>query len=776
MAKKSAHGVMDLPLVSQQEWEEVIVEWNQTAADYPRDRCVHELFEQQAGQTPDAVAVVYEGEQLSYGELNRRANQLAHYLREKGVGPEAKVGLCVERGVWLVVGLMGVIKAGGAYVPMEAGNPAERLSYMMEESGCAVTVATSSTVDKLRGIKTALVNLDTDREQIARQSDVNPVVELSADNLAYVIYTSGSTGRPKGVAIAHRQLINYTTALLEKLQPSGGASFALVLTIAADLGNTMVYPSLLGGGRLHVIAQRLATDAEGLSEYFGREQIDYLKIVPSHLRALQTTGKHVMPRRVLVIGGEAARAEWIKEWSSQMPGCRIMNHYGPTEATVGALTHTAGNAERWETDSGMVVLGRPIGNAQVYILDERQEPVAVGVGGELYIGGEGVARGYVNRGAETAERFMANPFGATAGSRMYRTGDRARYGEDGKVEFLGRADDQVKVRGYRIELGEIEATLKQHERVEQAVVVAREDEPGEKRLVAYVVAGQQVDSQELRSYLTAKLPDCMVPSALVVLERLPLTQNGKIDRGALPKPELSRGSSQYEEPHTAVEEIVCGIWAEVLRVEKVGTCDKFIELGGHSLLAMQVAARVRNTFGVDVPLESLITNQTAAAFAAEVEQQRRIGGAPVEAIRRAARDRELPLSFAQQSLWFNDQLKPGSAAYNIPFALRLLGRLDVDALRRSLDEIVRRHEVLRTCFPSRDGQARQEIQGVGELRQDFIDLMQSDEAEREQKLQEVLQGEARRGFNLTSGPLFRAKLIRMAEEACVDGDHTSNRV
>ena len=772
MAKKSAHGVMDLPLVSQQEWEEVIVEWNQTAADYPRDRCVHELFERQAGQTPDAVAVVYEGEQLSYGEFDRRANQLAHYLREKGVGPEAKVGLCVQRGVWLVVGLMGVMKAGGAYVPVEAGNPAERLSYMMEESGCAVTVATSSTVEKLRGIKTSLVNLETDWEQVARRSDEKPGVAIGSDNAAYVIYTSGSTGRPKGVEVGHRQLVNYATALARQLQPSGGASFALVSTIAADLGNTMVYPSLLGGGRLHVISRERAWDAEGLSEYFGREQIDYLKIVPSHLKALNGGGGAgvVMPTRVLVIGGESAGAEWIKEWSRRKPGCRIMNHYGPTEATVGALTQTAGDAERWETGSGTMVLGRPIGNAQVYILDERQEPVPVGVAGELYIGGEGVARGYVNRGAETAERFMANPFGATAGSRMYRTGDRARYQDDGKVEFLGRADDQVKVRGYRIELGEIEAALNEHPSVGQAIVMAREDEPGEKRLVAYVVAGQQVGSQELRSYLTAKLPDYMVPSAFVQVEQIPLTSNGKVDRRALPRPEANASRGGYVGPRTQVENVLCDIWSEVLGVERVGVEDNFFELGGDSILSIQVIARARQA-GLRLTPKQFFERQTVSGLA---ELAGSGGGVEAE---QGELSGPLPLTPIQREFFQRRLARPEH--YNQSVLLEVEAGADSLLLKRAVEALVSQHDALRMSYRREGGQwvqsywagvadgvyLRVDLSGVGSGER--IKAMADDAASRQASLS-LGDGRLMLAVEYDLGDVGR-RLLVVAHHLCVDG-------
>ncbi len=747
MAENEQSRVNELPMMSRQEQEEVIVEWNQTAAEYPRESCVHELFEQQVEQTPEAVAVVYEGEQLSYEELNRRANQVAHYLREMGVGPEVKVGLCVGRGLEMVVGLLGVMKAGGAYLPLDANYPQERLAYMIEDAECNVTLATTAAEEKLRGLKTSVVNLDRDWGPIAQGSDDKPAVTVLSDNAAYIIYTSGSTGRPKGVEVGHRQLVNYSTAMLALLQPSRGASFALVSTIAADLGNTMLYPSLVGGGRLHIISQQRASDAERLGEYFSREQIDYLKIVPSHLRALNGSGGGVMPNRVLVIGGEASGAEWVKQWSSQKPECRIMNHYGPTEATVGAVTQMVEEGERWETGEGKVVLGRPISNAQVYILDQRQEPVPVGVAGELYIGGEGVARGYVKRGAETAEKFVANPFGAEAGVRMYRTGDRARYEEDGKIEFLGRVDDQVKVRGYRIELGEVEAALSQHERVEQAVVVAREDEPGQRRLVAYLVVKQEVSIQELRAYLSEKLPDYMVPSAFVQLEQMPLTANGKVDRRALPRPELDSSRGEYVGARTREEEILCQIWSEVLGVERVSVEDNFFELGGDSILSIQVIARARQA-GLQLTPRQFFERQTIAGLAELAG-----GGSEAEA-EQGELSGEVPLTPIQREFFQRGLARPEH--YNQSVLLEVDGGVDSQLMQEAVLWLVRHHDALRLMYEQKGGEWIQEYGGVaGEGVYQRVDLSGIGDEQRIKAMEEDA-AEQQASLSLCEGKMMRA--------------------
>ncbi len=770
MANKTAHGVMDLPLMSRQEWEEVIVEWNQTAADYPRESCVHELFEQQVEQTPDAVAVVYEAEQLTYDQLNRRANQLGNYLREMGVGPEAKVGLCVERGLEMIVGLMGVMKAGAAYLPLDANYPQERLAYMIADAHCLVTIATTSTADKLNRIEANLLDLRADWGRIARGSDHKPDLAISSHNAAYVIYTSGSTGRPKGVEVGHRQLVNYSTALLRQLQPGPGASFALISTIAADLGNTMVFPSLLGGGRLHVISQERVGDAEGLAEYFSRERIDYLKIVPSHLRALNGSGGEVMPNKVLVIGGEAARVEWVKQWSSQKPDCRIMNHYGPTEATVGAVTHMVVEGERWESGDGKVVLGRPISNAQIYILDQRQEPVPVGLAGELYIGGEGVARGYVNRAGETAERFVVNPFGAEAGARMYRTGDRARYEDDGRIEFLGRVDDQVKIRGYRIELAEIEAALTQHERVEQAVVLAREDEPGERRLVAYLVASEQIGSQDLRAYLSEKLPDYMVPSAFVQLEQMPLTANGKVDRRALPRPELDSSRGEYVGARTREEEILCQIWIEVLGVEQVGVEDNFFELGGDSILSIQVIARARQA-GLQLTPRQFFERQTVAGLAELAG-----GGSAVEG-EQGELSGEVPLTPIQREFFQKGLARPEHS--NQAVLLEVNGEVDSLLMEEAVLWLVRHHDALRLMYEQMDGEwvqsyslgegegvyRRVDLSGIGDEQR--VKAMEDDAAKQQASLS-LSTGEMMRAVEYDLGESGR-RLLVVVHHLAIDG-------
>ena len=474
--------------LTEREFQSLVIDFNNSAVAYPADnKTIVDLFEAQAGKTPNQTALVFEQQRLTYGELDRRASQLAHHLRGLGVGPEVLVGLFVERSVEMIVGLLGILKAGGAYVPLDTAFPQERISFMLADANVTILVTQTSLLASLPTGATRAVCLDTfdwtPSDRLA-QSDIR----VRPENLAYVIYTSGSTGRPKGVCIEHRNIVNYALGVGDRFQFSPGMNHATVSTIAADLGNTVIFPALITGGCLHVISQARAENQTMLSEYFKREKIDVLKIVPSHLAALQTGNnpEQVIPRSRLIVGGEASQLDWIERLRSLSPHCEIYNHYGPTETTVGVLTYHVG-AQLPSTPSGKLPLGRPLPNSRAYILDENRQPAPAGVPGELYIGGRGVARGYLNRPELTAEKFIPDPFSKDPGARMYRTGDRARHLPDGNLEFCGRIDHQVKIRGYRVELGEIEGALREQSGVRDAVVSAFEDESGNNELVGYVL-------------------------------------------------------------------------------------------------------------------------------------------------------------------------------------------------------------------------------------------------------------------------------------------------
>jgi amino acid adenylation domain-containing protein/thioester reductase-like protein len=654
MTSNDAQVVDGIDLLDGAERHHLLYEWNDTQVEFSGSECIHELFQAQVERTPEAEAVVYEGEQLSYWELNRRANRLGHYLKKKGVGAEVRVGVCMERRAQILVAILGVLKAGGAYVPLDPRNPEDRLRYMVEDANCRLVVTETGGVgQKLVGGVREIVCMDgEEREAIERESGENLEGGKIGESLAYVIYTSGSTGTPKGVGIEHRQLVNYVKGVVAGVGLKAGR-YALVSTLGADLGNTMIYPALVSGGSLHIINEERAMDGEKLGEYFEREGIDYLKIVPSHLKGLEVGGggKRVMPRRKLVVGGEASPWEWVEGWEKSgvergagkneredEPGDRgfeIVNHYGPTETTVGVLTYAAQGRRKPVTGATMP-LGRALGNSRMYVVDEEMEPVPRGVAGGLFIGGAGVGRGYLGRAELTADRFVPNPYAGDreergAGERLYRTGDRVRYLEDGNLEFLGRVDDQVKIRGYRVELGEIEVRLREHAGVREVVVVARESSPGDNRLLAYftvkVGAGEEeVGAEELRGYLAGKLPDYMVPAVYVRLESLPLTPNGKVDRKALPAPEGDAYAvGQYEAPQGEIETIVAGIWAELLKVERVGRQDNFFALGGHSLLVVQTTARLRKSLGVEIRVDALFARPVLSDFARGVESARNGG-------------------------------------------------------------------------------------------------------------------------------------------------------
>ncbi|HEU4768923.1 MAG TPA: amino acid adenylation domain-containing protein, partial [Pyrinomonadaceae bacterium] len=552
-----------------------------------------------------------------------RANQLAHYIARLGVGPETVVGICMERSLDLIVAVLGVLKAGGGYFPFDPTSPRQRLSFMLADSQAPVVLTQERLLSRLPEYAGTIVSLDTEWPAIACESEENFERGVTVENLAYVIYTSGSTGKPKGVVVEQRQILNYIHAISERVQFERGASYAMVQPLTVDAAQTVLFPPLYAGGTVHLISAERATDAAAMNEYFAAHAIDCLKIAPSHLEALQQTGrKRLMPRRSLVLGGESPRREWIEELRSTAPDCEIVNHYGPTETTVAMLTYAVnGSSEPFAT--GVMPLGRPLANTRAYVLDNDLQPVPVGVTGELFIGGECVTRGYLGQPEKTAQQFLPDPFSDEPGARLYMTGDLVRYEPDGNLIFLGRKDEQLKIRGYRVEPAEIEAALVEHEAVRECLVMLREDVAGDPRLVAYCVCNQEAQPSvsDLRSFLAERLPVHMLPSAFVLLESLPLTAHGKVDRKNLPAPDQARATTdEYTAPRTSVEMQLAAIWEEVLGVERVGINDNFFELGGHSLLATRLTARIRESFSVDVSLRRLFEQPTIARLAVAIEE------------------------------------------------------------------------------------------------------------------------------------------------------------
>ncbi|MFL9459672.1 non-ribosomal peptide synthase/polyketide synthase [Scytonema tolypothrichoides VB-61278_2] len=762
--------VAELPLLTIAERHQLLVEWNSAQVNYSQDKCIHQLFEEQVQRTPDAVAVVFGNQQLTYQQLNTRANQLAHYLRSLGVKADVLVGLCVERSPLTIVGILGILKAGGAYVPLDSEYPTERLSFMLEDAQLSVLLTQQQLVESVPKHQARVVCLDTDWEKIAQNSNSNPANTVTPDNLTYVIYTSGSTGKPKGVLVNHSNVTRLFAATEAWYKFNSDDVWTMFHSYAFDFSVWEIWGALLYGGRLVVVPYLVTRSPESFYQLLCQEKVTVLNQTPSAFRQLiQAEQSMITTRelnlRLVIFGGEALELLSLQPWFERHGDTRpqLVNMYGITETTVHVTYRPLSKADLHSTAS---VIGRPIPDLQVYVLDEHLQPVPIGVGGEMYVGGEGVTCGYLNRPELTQQRFISHPFSKNPQARLYKTGDKARYLPNGELEYLGRIDNQVKVRGFRIELGEIEALLATHRDVWENVVVVREDEPGDKRLVAYaVVSDESLTTNQLRQFLKAKLPEYMVPSAFVILESLPLTPNGKVDRRALPKPELdSTRLEKYVAPRTPVEEILAQIWAQVLKVEQVSIHNNFFELGGHSLLATQLVSRIRNIFTVELPLRELFAAATVAELAqsiAQLQQQNLELHTPPIVPR--SENTELPLSFAQQRLWFLDQLQPNSSFYNIPIALRILGTLNQVALEQSLQEIIARHEALRTNFIVIDGKPTQIIQQQTNWTVNFVQLQHLTNSEKEIAAQQLAQQQAIQAFDLEHGALVRATLVVLSE-------------
>ncbi|MCU0532506.1 MAG: amino acid adenylation domain-containing protein [Hydrococcus sp. Prado102] len=746
-------AIDELVILSDRDRQQLLIEFNDTKRDYPKDKCIHQLFEERAKLVPDQIAVVFEDRQLTYGELNARANQLARHLQTLGVKPDVLVGICVERSLDMVIGILGILKAGGAYVPIDPVLPKERIAFMLEDTQASVLLTQQHLMESLPDRDGAnIICLDADWDAIACQSQENPAEETTSENLAYIIYTSGSTGKPKGVAIEHRQLVNYVNGIVERLEIQAGASYAMVSTFAADLGNTVVFPSLCTGGSLHIISQERVSNPDLLAEYFRRNPIDCLKIVPAHLEALMSYShpEQILPRQRLVLGGETSNWNLIENIQALAPDCVIFNHYGPTETTVGAIAYRV-ETERKEHRSSTLPLGRPLANAQIYILDRHLQPVPIGVPGELYIGGLGLARCYLNRPELTKEKFIVNPF-SNDGSRLYKTGDLARYLSDGAIEFLGRLDNQVKIRGFRIELGEIEAILSEHPKVRQTVVIIQSDR---QRIVAYVVPNEeQLTTSELQSSLKERLPDYMMPSAIAMLQSLPLTPNGKIDRRALPAPDTSNSERKvsFALPRSAIEEKLAEIWAEVLGQERISIYDNFFELGGDSILSIGIVAKA-NRAGLKLTPVQLFQYQTIAELAAVVGETVRI---------HAEQDMvtgSVPLTPIQH--YFFEQKLPESHHFNMSVLLEVPSNLKSELLEQVVEQLLLHHDALRLRFNASD-------EGWKQFKADFdkqvpfnvVDLSALSPTEQSAAIEKA-SGEVQASLNISDGSIMRVVLFQL---------------
>ncbi|WP_392482802.1 amino acid adenylation domain-containing protein [Nostoc sp. C110] len=759
----------ELPLLTPAEQDLLLVEWNATSPAHPINRCIHQLFEEQVKKTPQALAVVYENQQLTYEELNQQANKIAHYLQRFGVKADVPVGICVERSLAAAIAILGTLKAGGVCVPLDPTYPPERLAFMLNDSQAPVVLTQTRWKSLLDGnLAHRLIVLDEDGDEISKESESNLQVEVAADNLAYIIYTSGSTGTPKGTLVPQRSLTN----LIEHHQAKMATGIGVLqfASLSFDVSYHEISVAWGFGGTLYMISECDRKDLDKLIHLLGNNPIGKVFLPVSlwqQLAEIYGEQSHLFQniREAIACGEQLQITQPMIKLFKRLENCTLYNFYGPTEADLVTAYTFSQKPDEWPI---YPPIGKAAVNVQVYLLDSNLQPVPIGVPGELYVSGDGLARGYLNRADLTNQKFLPNPFSNDANSRLYKTGDLARYLPDGNIEFLGRIDDLVKIRGFRVELGEVEAVLSKHPQINQAVAKVHGESAREKYLVAYFVPipGETITVEQLRTFLTEQLPDYMIPSAFVEMESFPLTPNGKVNRRALPEPTTNRPElgQTFVEPRTPTEEILAGIWKDVLGLEQVGIYDNFFDLGGHSLLATQVIALTRKAFGIELPLLSLFESPAIAPLAQKIATAKAPDRQELSLKRLPSQDEPIPISLTQLELWFFDQFYPGNSIYNLPLVYRITGALNEKALEESLREIVRRHETLRSTFQVKNGQVVYAV--VNEPIFDFlvIDLRHISETERETQATQQAEKEIKHPFDLAQGPLLRSKLWRLDEQ------------
>ncbi|HKY33643.1 MAG TPA: amino acid adenylation domain-containing protein [Candidatus Polarisedimenticolia bacterium] len=753
-----------LPAMAPPQSRRILLQWNAHREPYGDPPAVHALFERMAATRPEAPALRHGGRLLTYGELEARSNRLARLLRRRGIGSGGRAAICLQRSFGMIEALLAIIKAGAAYVPVDPEYPPERIALILDDARPRAVLAQEATARRLPGGTRETILLDRVAGDLDGEDPGPPGVATHPESLVYCVYTSGSTGRPKGVAMTHAAISNLLSWQRRDSEARGARRTLQFASLSFDVSFQEILSTLTAGGELVLVGEEERRDASLLLRLAAEAQIErlFLPFVALHQMAEAARHEPELPlslREINTAGEQLRITPAIAALFGRLPGCRLVNHYGPSETHLVTTFTLEGDPGRWPE---LPPIGRPIRNAPVYLLDAAMRPVAIGAPGELYVGGAGLARGYHDRPGLTAASFVPDPFSGVEGARLYRTGDVARFRHDGQLEFLGRRDLQVKVRGHRVEPGEIEAALERLPAVARAAVRAHEHSGG-RRLAGYVVLrpGRQETTAELRERLAASLPDWMVPSAILILDALPTSPNGKIDRQALPEPAWGELSPRAA-PRTPEEEIVCGILAEILEVPSVGATGDFFEMGGHSLLATQVIARVRKAFGVEVPLRALFEAPTARGIAGAAAAARGSSLPVPPPLSRAEGEERARLSFAQQRLWFLQRLDPASAAYNLPAALALEGDLDAAALRRALQEVLRRHEALRTRYEETPGGPRQRIDPPAPVSLAAIDLSSGGAEAAEARTRELLREEAGRPFDLTLGPVLRAKLLRLS--------------
>lgn len=756
--------VSHIEMISGEEKKQLVNSFNATEMEYERKKTIHQLFEEQAEKTPYNIAVKLKDKHLTYIELNERANQLARLLQVRGIGADSIVGIMTERSLELIVGVMGILKAGGAYLPIDPEYPADRLAYMLEDSGAQIILTQSYLGDKTDK-KLQIIELDNEANYTGEVSNLEN--SASADNLAYVIYTSGSTGKPKGVAVEHKSLNNLIFSIYCRYDKSFGIrDNCLSLTsISFDVSVFEMFLPLTNGAKLVLLDSDRIIDIQKLAETIIEEEITFTYIPPTILRAvyelLKASDKEIRLNKMLV-GVEPIKDYILEDYLALNPGIMIRDGYGPTEATIAATMYQYGK----EKPTGKnVPIGTPLNNTQIYILDRHLNVMPIDVPGELCIAGEGLSRGYINRPELTAERFVPNPF--EAGKRMYKTGDLAKWLPDGNIEYLGRIDNQVKIRGYRVELGEIEAQLIKHEAIKEAVVLAKEDKNNNKYACAYIVADKQLTAEggltvaELRRYLSKELPEYMIPAYFVQLDNIPVNRNGKIDKRALPEPaENINTGTEYQAARNELEQKLTEIWQRVLEVENIGIHDNFFELGGHSLKAMQIVNQIHKTLNMQISFKEFFDYQTIASLG---EYLKNSEGMEYEQIEKLPKQDYYELSYAQQRLWIINQKEPGNTAYNMAGHMQFKESMDLQAVKKTLGQLIERHEGLRTSFKHIEGKPVQVIEEIVDFEVPLRDISSMEEADKQRKLKEIYTAVSEYVFDLKKAPLLTAELVRLRD-------------
>ncbi|MBD2362842.1 amino acid adenylation domain-containing protein [Anabaena minutissima FACHB-250] len=749
----------------QTEQLQLLEKWTNTQTDYPRDTTIHELFKIQARQTPNSIAIAYENQALTYEELEQKSNQLAHYLQKIGVTTETLVALYLDRSPDLIISILAILKVGGAYLPLDSSAPIDRLKIILEDAQTPILISQKSYINILKGIADNLhtICLDDKLNLTDFPHNIRPCSEATADNLAYAMYTSGSTGNPKGVCVLHRGVVR----LVKNTNYANFSPDEVILqlaSIAFDAATFEIWAALLNGGKLVLMPTKTPTLQE-IGAVIKQHNITTLWLTAGLFNLIvEEQIEHLQSLRQLIAGGDVLSMYHVKKVLEELPDCQLINGYGPTENTTFTCCHQI-TIDDLTKDS--IPIGRPIANTQVYILDDALQLVPIGIAGELYIGGDGLARGYLNQPDLTAEKFIQNPFSNDPNSRLYKTGDRVRWLPDGTIEFLGRTDFQVKIRGFRVELGEIEAILAQHPSVRSVVVLVQEYQPEDKRLVAYFTKVENfgtVTPGELRHFLQQKLPNYMIPSAFILLEQLPLNGNGKVDRKALPTVEniCIDVDSNLNSPQTPTEKTLAAIWTDVLGMS-VGIFQPFLEVGGHSLHSTQIISRVRDCFGVELPVYAVLEASTIARLSQWIESasQPNESHQSIPTLQPIAhRQNDLPLSLYQERLWLSEQKSGLKPIYNLPMAFRLKGTLDISSLEQAINKIIQRHESLRTTFPIVEGLPIQRI--ASELIASIP--IQQVENDGKVEMQQLVDAEASQPFDITQEPPIRVRLLRLTEK------------